>query len=125
VVDFTQARLEVTGSVTLNGSGAGTVRLAPAGESWLITNMSVKTNQTSVTNEARAQAYRRQVLDSTLIDSGTYSGSSGDTSDTQFLLTDGEPVFIVWTGGDAGVVATVTLQGFKSTPQGGFRAELR
>lgn len=116
------ARFTTSQTVVLNGSGNGQVRFAPVGESWHVTATTVKASTSTI--DAQAKIYQRQVLDSCIVDNGTYSGSSGDTSDTDIYLTDGEPMFVVWTGGDAGATATATIQGWKSMPQGGFRARV-
>lgn len=120
----TQALLSVGGQVVLvdDGTGltgTGIVRLAPTGEQWEIHNTNVLCS--TRTNESLCRVYRDQIGDIYVID-GTYSGSSGDTSDTVIQLTDGQPLYYVWTGGDIGATATVRVTGFKSPPTGGFRA---
>ena len=113
------ALLDVDGSVTLDGSGYGVVRLAPAGEKWEVRR--TRTECSTATNEATVKVYRNQVAPRYVID-GTYSGSTGDTSDTVYYLEDGQAVIIEWSGGDPGATATVTLSGWRSEPSGGFRA---
>lgn len=120
----TDALLTAAGQVTLvdDGTGltgTGIVRLAPAGEQWEIrtTNVLCSTR----VNESLCRVYRDQIGDIYVID-GTYSGSSGDTSDTVIQLTDGQPLYYVWTGGDIGATATVRVTGYRSQIGRGFRA---
>lgn len=111
--------LDASGSITLDGSGNGTVRLAPAGEKWEVRRTRVECSTS--TTEAVVRLYRNQVAPRYVID-GTESGSTGDTSDTVYFLEDGVGVIVEWTGGDPGATATVTLSGWRSNPIGGFRA---
>lgn len=112
-------RLDASASVILDSSGYGYVRLAPTGEKWEITRSRMECN-TSV-NEALGKMYVNVISNNKVVD-GTYSASTGDTSDTVVYLEDGQAIFYEWTGGDAGATATVTLSGWRSTPDGGFRA---
>lgn len=111
--------LDTHGSVTLDGTGYGYVRLAPSGEKWEVRRVRVECSTT--TNEAQCKTYRNQIASRYVID-GTYSGSTGDTSDTPIYLEDGQAMIVEWTGGDAGATATVTISGWRSVPAGGFRA---
>lgn len=115
----TAVRLKTSGNVVLDGTGYGYIRLSPTGEKWQVTRTHVECSDR--TNEAECRLYDGYVATTTIID-GTYAGSSGDTSDVTYYLEDGEAVFIVWTGGTAGATASVTLSGWKSLPEGGFRA---
>lgn len=116
-------RLDLKGSVTLatvNGvTGYGLIRFSPNGEKWQITRVHVECS--SRVSEAQARLYLGQVRTDTVID-GTYSGSSGDTTTDSIYLEDGQTLFVEWTGGVNGAVAVVTASGWKSSPQGGFRA---
>jgi hypothetical protein len=112
----------VTANVTLDASGNGSIRLAPAGEKWRINNISVQAS--SAVNEATATVYKR-FIGTAYRHSGTYAGSSGDNNqlDEPIRLNDGEPIWIQWTGGDVGATATVVLTGEKTVPSmRGFRA---
>lgn len=116
--------LTAVGQETLIDDGTGLtgtalIRLAPAGEQWEINLSNVLCS--SRVNEALCRVYRDQIGDMYVID-GTYSGSSGDTSNTVIYLTDGQPLYFVWTGGDIGATCTVRVTGWKSQDRNGFRA---
>ncbi|GIH29370.1 hypothetical protein Aph01nite_76800 [Acrocarpospora phusangensis] len=111
--------LNESAQAIVDGSGTAIVRMAPQGEDWEVTRLSVKVS--TRVNEAEANYYLTTICDDNRQE-GTYSGSSGDTSDTKMFLNDGDPLFVVWTGADVGAIATVTLRGTKTTPIGGFRA---
>lgn len=109
------------GTVVLDGSGMGALRFAPVGTQWDITNISVQVS--SAVNEATATIYIGQI-GSMYRHSGTYAGSSGDnnTLETPIHLNDGQPMYVVWTGGDAGATATATVSGIQTVPDRGFRS---
>ena len=110
-----QVPLNESATVKLNGSGAGTARVGPisARETWTPGNASVSVS--SNTNEATCSIYvgdsatQRNFVDS------TFTGSSGDSSDRLGASTVkvGAYVFAVWSGGDAGATATLTVTGTK------------
>lgn len=111
-------RLDIGTNLVLDGTGYGTIRLAPSGERWEIDRMHVRCS--SRTNEARCIIYRGHIRRDLVVDA-TYSGSSGDTTDTRIYLEDGEAIHVEWTGGDSGATATVSLSGLRTAPTGGFR----
>lgn len=115
--------LNTSGTVTLatvNGvTGYGLIRFSPAGEKWEVNRIHVEC--TTRVNEAQARIYYGFVNPASVVD-GTYSGSTGDTTDTPIYLEDGQAMFIEWQGGDNGATATVSVSGWKSAPDGGFRA---
>jgi len=113
------ALLNISAHVALDGSGYGQIRLGPLGETWYITRTMVKA--TSHVLEAICTVYQTNIGDLYQRDI-SYTGSMGDTSDTQYTVTDGDALYYVWTGGDVGATATVTISGTRSSPQGGFRA---
>lgn len=115
----TAVPLDYGTTVPLNANGYGYVRIGPSGEKWEITHMHVEVS--SRVSEAVCKVYRGQIASNRVVE-GTYSGSTGDTSDTKHYLEDGSGLFIEWTGGDANATATVTVSGWKSVPDGGFRA---
>lgn len=105
--------LNETAIITLNGSGAGTARLGPltAREIWYPQTASVKAN-TSPTNEATCQLFVGETATLDNFRDNTFSGSSGDASGKiTGKLSKGSYVYAVWTGGDAGVQAYLTVTG--------------
>lgn len=109
--------LNETGTVQLNGSGAGTVRLTPDGsnEKWLPTVASVKVSTN--TAEATCKIYCGQTAtDNNFVD-GTFSGSTGDATDRLtgniVSFTQNRYIFAVWSGGDANAIATLNVVGTK------------
>ena len=114
------AFLSQQAQVVLNGSGYGTVSLTPHGENWRISSTTVRVSTRVL--EAVSNSYRGLVGAAYLIEA-TNSGSTGDTSNSDIFLRDGETLIIEWTGGDVGATATATITGWRSTPAGGFRAQ--
>ena len=104
-------------TIQLDGTGAGTVRLGPtgAGEVWSPALASVKVS--SNTNEATCKIYNGdRVIDGNFTD-GTFSGSSGDSTDRiGGPLHLGNYIYAVWAGGDANAVATLNVSGTRSIP---------
>lgn len=93
-------------SITLNGSGYGYVRFAPASWDWILTRVNVSVS--TQTLEAIASLYERVISSGTRIDS-TERGSSGDTFSIRTFISDGTSLYAEWTGGDAGATATATI----------------
>lgn len=104
-------------SVTLDGSGNGTVKLGPisAREIWSPVSASVKTNQTTITNEARCAIYVGWTATQDNFRDQTFTGSSGDSTDKVGgkPVKSGNFIWAVWTGGDPGAVATLNVAGTK------------
>lgn len=99
--------------MTLVG-GNGTAKIGPisAREVWYPETVSVNVNQ-NPTNEATCQVFTGDANTRRLRDN-TFTGSSGDsTSNVGGAIRCGEFVWAVWTGGDSGQVATVTVVGEK------------
>jgi hypothetical protein len=100
--------LNTSGTVKLSAAGAGTVTLAPTGlENWHVTRVAV----TVTTNvlEPVARVYIGSVAPGNLL-AGTYTGSL-DSSDEDQYVSPGQPLLCVWTGGDAGATATLSVFG--------------
>lgn len=112
------AKLDAFGQATVAGNTAS-IRIGPRGESWNVTLVTVKA--TTKVLESVCTVYLNSVGDPFIRDI-TYTGSTGDTSDTQYDLRDGDALYFVWTNADNGAVVTVTLRGTRTMPVGGFRA---
>jgi hypothetical protein len=95
-------------TTTLDGSGNGTVTFQPNGSSARITNLFVKVSTT--TAQATCTIYKGQIADGNAINT-TNSGSTGSAASGAIDLTDGEVLYVRWTGGDAGATATATFTG--------------
>ena len=117
---MTSGTIEADGTayVTLDSNGNGTASVGPltAREVWYPTTASVKTNQSqfAITNEAICNIYVGQSATQENFRDGTFSGSSGDSSDlVSGKLKSGNKVWAVWRGGDANVQATLVVSGTK------------
>lgn len=110
---MTAVPLSESQPVTLNGSGNGTAKLAPAfGETWSPSTVSVKAS--SSIKEAQCRIYLgTDTSDANFVD-GTLSGSTGDSTDrVTGPVRLPNCIFAVWTGGDAGAQATLAVLGSK------------
>lgn len=113
-----KADLNESASVVLDGSGNGTAKVGPqsAREIWHPKNVSVNTVQAAgtITDEAQCVILVGDVNTRRQRDA-TQSGSTGDATDkvNADTVKCGEFVWAVWTGGDAGVTAIVTVTGEK------------
>jgi hypothetical protein len=95
-------------ATTLDGSGNGTVTFQPNGSNARITNLFVKVS--TATAQATCTIYKGQVADGNAINT-TNSGSTGAPASGAIDLVDGEVLYVVWQGGDAGATATATFTG--------------
>jgi hypothetical protein len=103
---------------TVDNHAEAVALLAPHGEVWNINRTFVKASSNVL--EASAFTYRGQIGDQYQLDS-SFAGSSGDQSDTAIILRDGDQMWTKWVGGDLGATYTVTVNGWRTTPEGGFR----
>jgi hypothetical protein len=101
-------------NVTLDANGEGAIAFQATGSNIRITNISVRAS--SATAQAIATIYKGQIGDAYRM-SGTNSGSTGDSISVPIDLFDGERIFVVWTGGDVGAIATATFSG-NAIPKG-------
>lgn len=112
---MSEVPLNESATVTLSGSGAGTAKVGPisARESWAPSNVHVSAS--SNTNEAQCSIYVGDAPTQRNFVDGTFSGSSGDSSDRAGATSVkvGQYVWAVWTGGDVGATATLTVTGTK------------
>lgn len=99
-----------------DASGNAVAELGPesAREVWHDITVSVKTTQTTVTNEAQCLIYSGDVNTMRFRD-GCVDGSTGDSSDrVTGSIKVGEVVRAVWSGADPGVYAVLTVDGVKT-----------
>lgn len=100
-------------SVTLDASGGGQVILGPdAGPAnWHVTGLIVQTNRPNLAPIPRVQLYLNEVDPTNslgLSPNGSFGQAAGDQE-----LSRGQHIIAVWTGGQAGDLATLTANGEK------------
>ena len=109
-----------TASVTLDGSGAGTVQLGPAspGEAWLPGHVNVSCSAVVATGTCQAIVYAGAAIGQGAFVDGTFSGDTGETTDAiaGHVLHPGQYVFVVWSGGVPGATATAVITGTRTVP---------
>lgn len=107
--------LNRAGSVNLDGSGNGAVTLSPnVGQTWRLTVASVVTS-TSVLIPKCSIFMGGAATQDFFVD-GTYTGNLNSTDAVSGLpLTHGQKIIALWTGGDPGAVATLSIIGTVET----------
>lgn len=102
-------------SVTLDGSGNGTVRLGPSSQfqTWAVDTVSCTVS--SNTKEPVFKFYRGRTADQSNYIDGTFTGSA-DSTNVSFTLFPNMVVTGVFTGGDVGALATMTFVGTTQIP---------
>jgi|SRR5215469_11067979 len=99
-------------TVVLDGSGNGVASLGPARirEHWQLTSAAVRV--ATNTAEATCDIYVGSGINQTTFFAHSILGSTGDTCGFGGLdIQPGMRVFANWLGGDAGQIATLTIQG--------------
>jgi hypothetical protein len=113
---MTTVSLRESANITLDGSGNGTARVGPLSsrEKWHPANVHVKANSNPV-NESACDIFMGNDTSQSNFRDGTFSGSSGDQTDAlnADVVNSGFYIWGVWSGGDAGVQATLTVTGTK------------
>lgn len=112
-----QLQLNESDSVTLDGSGNGTLQMRPLGsrEHWLpnLASVSASTN----TSEAQCKIYIGPSATAQYFVDGTLSGSTGDSTDRvsgyDISRTQQPYIWAVWAGGDPGATGTMVISGTK------------
>lgn len=94
--------------VTLDGSGNGTISFQANGSHIRITNIFFRVS--TITNQALLTIYKGYISSGTQVFNSN-SGSTGANANGNVDLFDGETVYLVWSGGDAGATATATFTG--------------
>lgn len=107
------------GTVQLDGSGNGTLRMLPLGgrETWLPAVASVKASTS--TAEAQCRIYIGPSATDPYFVDGTLSGSTGDSTgrvDGYQVDTHGSYLWAVWSGGDPAATATMQVAGTRQVP---------
>lgn len=111
--------LAVSASVTLDGSGNGTVTLGPQlpGVAWSPSSCAVLVQPVSATVVSQFQLYNGPAQPGNFI-GGTYTGDSNSTGLTVPPMYAGAVLTGVWSGGNPGATATMTLTGTQAIPGG-------
>lgn len=108
-------RLYESATVTLAG-GNGTVKVGPlsAREVWHPENVHVSANQNPV-NQAQCYVYVGDSAIQQNFRDATINGSSGDSTDkvNADIVPKGQYIWAVWSGGDNGAIAVLTVTGTK------------
>jgi hypothetical protein len=109
----TQRQLTEFASVTLDSSGAGTATLGPdAGPAnWQLDTVIVQTDRPGVAPVPRCQVYLDRA-DPSGAQGLTYDGSFSQGSAT-LTLARGQHLIAVWSGGQLGDQASITVTGVK------------
>jgi hypothetical protein len=104
--------LNTHNAVTLDGSGNGTTAIGPTGqgEIWNAGYTAAVKCSTNV-KEATCIVYCGPDATDPNFNDGTTWGSTGDSTQNTAELRTGQQCFAVWTGGDAGARATLSISG--------------
>lgn len=107
--------LNTGATVTLGASGGGRLELGPADRPgspyWNVTRVVVTTTRPGQAPVPSMSLYLDSEDGSGLVDS-TYDGSR-DSSDVDIDMQRGQRLIAVWSGGQAGDVATLSITGWK------------
>lgn len=93
------------GFVILDATGAGQVTISPTAGTWAITNTAVSV--ATSTKQPTARLYRGVVSPVNLL-AASYTGAN-DSNNDRIILQQGTPLICVWTGGDVGARATMSI----------------
>lgn len=107
--------LNSSGSVRLDANGNGIVALGPQGSAvWALTVAAVSTS-TSVKVPQCSVYMGTSAVPANLVD-GTFTGNLDSTDRVSgWPLLPGQQVWAVWSGGDAGATATLSIIGTERT----------
>jgi hypothetical protein len=116
---MTSYPLNTSANVTLDNNGNGVAKAGPQagvrGVLWHLTNVAVLTS-TAVLAPVCQIFVGGQPTPDNFVDS-TYTGNQDSTDRANgYTIQNGQYVFAVWTGGDAGAVATLSIYGTYESP---------
>jgi hypothetical protein len=83
------------------------------GTQWKVETVQISTDSVQTYGPSRFYLYLNSITPGGLRDS-TYQGD-GSTSETNIPMRAGDKLVGIWTGGDAGAYATLTIRGQKET----------
>jgi hypothetical protein len=109
--------LSVSASVVLSGAGAGQVQLGPvlAGVTWSPSSVAVIVAPTSQTVVSQFYLYNGAPVPANFI-GGSYTGDVNSSAVTVPDMHPGQVITGVWTGGNPGATATLTITGTQNIP---------
>lgn len=112
---MTSLPLNASAQTVLDASGNGQCSVGPTaqGETWqagFVTAVHCSSNAA----EAQCKVYAGGGPSPAYFVGGTTWGSTGDSSDTNPQLQVGQQVFAVWTGGDPGATAYLSINGTRA-----------
>jgi hypothetical protein len=111
----TRASLNIGRTITLDATGAGTITLgpesAPGTAAWHITGVIVQTNRPNVAPIPAVQFYRDTATPENSLGLSP-NGSFGQAVADEYF-PNGSKIICVWSGGQAGDRASLTLNGEK------------
>lgn len=112
----TVSPLNKAATVALDASGNGTATLGPddgrGPATWDVTGVLLLTSRPGVAPIPRCAVYRDSVEPSNLLGL-SYDGSFSQGAASDLMLSRGQKVIAVWTGGKSGDSASITLTGVK------------
>jgi hypothetical protein len=106
-----EVNLFESAQVTLDSNGNGALAIGPsnAAQTWIPTQINVQV--TSNTKEPLFKYYRGRSAGNLNYLGGTTTGSNDQSDIAGQILFPGDSFYCVWTGGDAGAIASVSLNG--------------
>ena len=109
--------LSVSGSVVLDGTGSGQVQLGPvlAGVSWTPGTVAVIVAPASLAVVSQFYLYLGSVQPANFI-GGSYTGDVNSSAVSVPDMHPGQVLTGVWTGGNPGAKATMTVTGMQNIP---------
>jgi hypothetical protein len=112
-----QVPLSVSGSVKLSGAGGGQVQLGPAlaGTSWAPSSVAVIVAPVSSTVVSEFFLYLGNPQPANFI-GGSYTGDVNSSGISVPDMYPGQVLTGVWTGGNPGATATLTVTGTQTIP---------
>jgi hypothetical protein len=112
-----QLTLSETTDTQLDSSGDGTAKLGPTGPNEVWTPSNVAVICSSNTAEATCKVFAGPSATPQYFKDITVDGSTGDATDKCNLpIPKSWFVWAVWTGGDPGATATLSVDGTKQVP---------
>jgi hypothetical protein len=109
------APLSALVQVTLDASGNGTASVGPTGSGEVWSQITVAVHCATNTSEATCRIYAGSDASPRYFSDGTTWGSTGDSStNLPPTLPVGQKISAVWSGGDSGTTAYMSLSGIRT-----------